>query len=490
MFSTRAAGVYLLVFAVAIGTATFIENDFGTSSAQALVYRAKWFELLLLLFSGSIVYNIFRFKMIKNRKWAHLIFHLSILIILFGAAITRYFSYEGMMNIREGHSADYFLSSENYLKFDASYQNKSYSFDEKVLFSSLGKNNFHKQYQIGPNLVDVKLNGFIPNPDRKLVDDSSGRPIVKIVVAGNMGREDHFLGQGDQMGISGKLFNFTDEFIPNAVNIKMENGIPVFSTDKQVIRTVMATQTTDTLTPKIYRPLIQRAMHQMDDVSFVVGDYNPAAKVVIASTNKKMSNSSTGGLNITVDIDGKKDTILLSGMSGVEGIPQSVKTEDMVLNISYGAKRINLPFAIGLRDFIMDRYPGTDNPSSYASEVTLMDPRSNLKKDFRIYMNHILNYDGYRFFQSSFDRDEKGTYLSVNHDFWGTLITYIGYFLLTLGLIMTFFQKNSRFSLLLKKMSKSQSASLKMILNHLFQQNRQKNWAICSFRISTAGSSQ
>jgi cytochrome c-type biogenesis protein CcsB len=60
-------------------------------------------------------------------------------------------------------------------------------------------------------------------------------------------------------------------------------------------------------------------------------------------------------------------------------------------------------------------------------------------------MNNILNYGGYRFFQSSFDKDELGTYLSVNHDAPGTIISYLGYALLTLGLILTFFSKKSRF---------------------------------------------
>ena len=31
--------------------------------------------------------------------------------------------------------------------------------------------------------------------------------------------------------------------------------------------------------------------------------------------------------------------------------------------------------------------------------------------DYDIYMNHILNHSGYRFFQASFDPDEKGTIL-------------------------------------------------------------------------------
>ena len=49
-------------------------------------------------------------------------------------------------------------------------------------------------------------------------------------------------------------------------------------------------------------------------------------------------------------------------------------------------------------------------------------------------MNHVLNHGGYRFFQAGFDPDRKGTHLSVNHDFWGTNITYVGYTFLFLGL--------------------------------------------------------
>ena len=54
-------------------------------------------------------------------------------------------------------------------------------------------------------------------------------------------------------------------------------------------------------------------------------------------------------------------------------------------------------------------------------------------------MNHVLDHQGYRFFQSSFDPDEKGTVLSVNHDWWGTYITYAGYMLLYLSMMAIFF---------------------------------------------------
>jgi cytochrome c-type biogenesis protein CcsB len=88
------------------------------------------------------------------------------------------------------------------------------------------------------------------------------------------------------------------------------------------------------------------------------------------------------------------------------------------------------------------------SPSSYASEVTLIDSRNNLKEDHRIFMNNVLDYNKYRFFQSSYDQDEKGTILSVNHDYYGTKITYLGYLLLIIGFILTLFNKHSRFYML------------------------------------------
>ena len=49
------------------------------------------------------------------------------------------------------------------------------------------------------------------------------------------------------------------------------------------------------------------------------------------------------------------------------------------------------------------------------------------------------------FFQASFNPDEKGTILSVNHDWWGTNITYLGYILLYLSMIGIFFIGKTRF---------------------------------------------
>jgi hypothetical protein len=78
-------------------------------------------------------------------------------------------------------------------------------------------------------------------------------------------------------------------------------------------------------------------------------------------------------------------------------------------------------------------------------------------------MNNILDYDGYRFFQSSYDKDEGGTILSVNHDFWGTTITYIGYLLLGFGFIFNLFSKYSRFQILGRTISELRKMRIKNV---------------------------
>lgn len=453
LFSTTAAGFYMLVFAVSIGVATFIENDFGTSSAQALVFRTTWFEVLLILFAGTLLANIIKFKMVRQKKWASLIFHSAIIIIIIGAGITRYIGYEGMMQIREGSASNNFLSAETYLNFKVHHGGKSYSFAEPVFFSTLGHHTFSGSYQIVDQVYDVKVMDFIPNPTEKIEEKSGGKPIMKVVIAGQKGREEIFVTQGDRVNINGVKFNFTDELVSSAFNVIVKNDSLFFATDVPVVQTVMATQTTDTIQPGAFHPLRLRSMYMVGNSGFVIGDFKPSAVTSIVAGDRKMKNESTGGLKVEISNGGQLQSAIVMGQKGVLGQPEVMDFTHSKMEVSYGSKEISLPFSLELRDFIMERYPGTDNPSSYASEVTVVDPQKSVNMPFRIYMNNILDYGGYRFFQSSFDQDEAGTYLSVNHDFWGTWVSYIGYILLTIGMIMTFFSKNSRFSSLIERLN-------------------------------------
>ena len=133
-----------------------------------------------------------------------------------------------------------------------------------------------------------------------------------------------------------------------------------------------------------------------------------------------------------------------------KGYTENFTIDGVDFSLEWGSKILELPFSLKLRDFIMRKYPGSMSPSSYESDVTLIDKVNLVQKEYKIYMNNVLDYGGYLFFQSSYDKDEKGTILSVNHD-PGKWPTYLGYTLLAIGMFLNLLNPNSHFGRLSKK---------------------------------------
>jgi len=106
-----------------------------------------------------------------------------------------------------------------------------------------------------------------------------------------------------------------------------------------------------------------------------------------------------------------------------------------------------LPFTIRLEKFSIVYYPATQAPSDYESHVTVIDKKA--QSSHCISMNNILSHKGYRLYQCSYDADENGTILSVNHDPWGIAVTYAGYLLMTIAMIFVLISKKCGFRKLL-----------------------------------------
>jgi ABC-type transport system involved in cytochrome c biogenesis permease subunit len=115
--------------------------------------------------------------------------------------------------------------------------------------------------------------------------------------------------------------------------------------------------------------------------------------------------------------------------------------------------KVVFPFSILLKSFEIEYYPGTTSPANYISIVEIADSISGKHFEREISMNHILRYKGFRFYQSSFDEDGKGSILSVNHDPWGISLSYSGYFLMFFSMLFILFDRRERFRFLLKKLA-------------------------------------
>ena len=95
LFSPIMMGILFILFAAAMAVATFIENDYGSPVAYNLVYNARWFELILLLLAVNLVGRLIILKLYRKEKIAVFLFHISFILMIAGAAITRYLGWEG-----------------------------------------------------------------------------------------------------------------------------------------------------------------------------------------------------------------------------------------------------------------------------------------------------------------------------------------------------------------------------------------------------------
>lgn len=328
LFSFKATIFLLALLALGAAIATFIENDFGTSSARVLVYNNLWYEIVLVLTTMNLLGVIYRYKMWRNLP--RFLFHFSFAVILLGAIITRYLGYEGTMQIPQGVTSNEMISLEPYLRVTIKEDEKTLAYAEyQKEFTALLKeyNNFSHKIEFEGNILSLDY----------------------------------------------KNFQF-----------------------------------------------------------------------------EKKEQASMGLLSLEVSLNDKKELIRLPGLRGQIGMPRELKLDKYTIVLEYGSKFIQLPFAIRLNEFQLERYPGSMAPSSYASEVTVI--KDDKTYDYRIFMNRTLSEGNFLFFQSSYFPDETGTVLSVNND-PGKWPTYFGYFLLTLGLFLNFFDRKSRFRKLTKYIS-------------------------------------
>ena len=463
-FSTRLMAFLFVFYAVAMGAGTFIESAYNTDTARILVYNAWWFEAIHLFFLINFLGNIRRYQLYKKEKWATLILHLSFIFILVGAFITRYISFEGVMPIRENATSNQIFSDKTYLTLfvDGEFKGgmKRKTKEKPLLVSPVTNNHFSIKDNFDNIPFEVQYVEYIMNGKPGIKKQKGGDLYLKMVESGGGERHEHFLKSGEVVNIHNVLFSL-NKFTQGAINIKIEDNIYSIQSpfDGDFMR--MADQFKGTVTKDVQEPLMMRSLYNMGGAQFVFPD--PAIEGVqeYISNNDYLDKKTDDVLIVKVLAEGKEKVVTLIGSKGKMGEPQSFKLGSLEYTLFFGSKVYTTPFNVQLNDFIAQKYPGTEKSySSFESKVTVLDGKE--KFDARIFMNNILDYKGYRLFQASFDEDEKGTVLSVNHDFWGTNITYIGYFMLFFGMMAIMFTKHSRFADIKRKLKNVQSKKAKL----------------------------
>ena len=474
LFSTRLTGILFIVFAVAMAVGTFLDAGQDTSPtpySRTLIFNALWFELIMLFFIINFTGNIFKYNLFSLKKWPVLLLHFSWIFIILGAFITRYYGYEGVMSIREGETENSFISEKTYIKMyidgdyaiDGIYQRRA--IEEPVDFSPRLKNKFNYNTTYGDKKINIELVDFIQGAEKDIIPDVNGEEYLKMVEAGDGVPHNHFLKMGEVQSLHNVLYALNKP-TKGAVNITYTDNAELFIESPFEGEYMIMASGTNGILEKDKKQVLNLRSRYLIGNQAIVFPKNVVKGVFDIVQKPEILKSDEDGIALKISTDGEEKIIKVLGGKGINSPFEEFVVDGLNFNIRYGAKVYDLPFSVKLNDFIADKYPGSETSySSFASEVTVIDDKPF---DFRIFMNNILNHQGYRFFQASFDPDEKGTILSVNKDALGTFVTYLGYILLYIGLMAIMFARFTRFDFLRNQILKIKKQKQKLALVLLF----------------------
>ncbi|HAA1523056.1 cytochrome C biogenesis protein [Campylobacter sp. BCW_6876] len=493
----RVSIVLFLLFALFCALATFIESAYGTPTAWAMVYDTFWFEYIQLLLGINLLCGMFRYKMFRLKKLPLVIFHISFLFILVGSAITRYAGFEGILAIREHTQNSLIESSKTSLRISAIKDGERYSaVNDRYIGNLPFANSFKLKLNLGDDQAVLKYKDLILNAHYTYKENNSSDPLLVLMLSqkGSQGVDVKF-EKGEVKNIEGVNFAFMNDNV-KAPFVKIDENLTLSSSENLHFLSMLDGQNLDLKIGEKANAK-ERRLYEINDISFVVKVASLHAQEALEGSNRPQDESFwlwfksawlEVGRTMLISTFGEpqnwKNSLLLHfkdfalsnenknlELTGSNALklelsykneskefyifeynkPIMIELASQKFFISWALSYEQLPFDIYLRDFVLDRYPGSMSPASYASEITVKNNNENF--DYRIFMNNVLDYDGYRFYQSSYDQDEKGTVLSVNKD-PGKIPTYIGYFLLCLGMFMNFLNPHSRFRTLARLINK------------------------------------
>lgn len=450
LFSTRLTGLLLLLFAGAMAVATFIENDFGTETSKALVYNAKWFEIVMILMAINFMGNIAKYNLFSKEKAPIFLLHIAFVIIIFGAGITRYRGYEALVTIKENQSVQQVLSIDSFLQVEISDTNSKQNFPSKqLMMSKIGGNSINETYKFKEKKINIKLKEYLPNASYELSDTANGDDYLHLVIAEESQRKDLYIKKGTRETFFGTSIAF--EVQPQAGDIFITQigetykvKFPKLTDYFSMLENKSSFYPKDSLVPLKFK-----ALSTFNKIPLVFNEVlkNKAKHLVKKQDDNKVKNPESA-LVLVLSSNNKEKEIVLLGGKGYMNPKTTVYFDDLHIKLGYGSKPIALPFSLRLKDFVLERYPGSDSPSAFYSYLELTDKGNT--SSHKIFMNNVLDYGSFRFFQSAYLPDETGTILSVNHDRWGTLVTYIGYIVLGLGMLLSLIWKNKYVATFLK----------------------------------------
>jgi len=435
ILSIRNALFLIFITFLSITIATYIENSQSKQIAWENIYSSFWFEALFYLIIVFLVFIIIHFKMYVKEKLPSLLFHLSFIVIIIGALITKHYGYKGQLFVSLEKSSDTMVLDKEYLEVKTTFDN------EQIHLAKEGQKSFNQKFILKDRFLTIHDKKFVKSGKRFIEKDTqNGRPMVSFEILTKEKREKFLFEHKNSTQLKNieLLFNIepTDRTKPY---FKIESDI---TKRIQFISNIdIETNYEEKLEKNVYHELSQGILYNLNGHQFLINSITTLGKIEL-----KHDENGQSGLIVDVKYKGQtKELVLFQNDDIFMNLENSLYFDNQKFTISFGKQFVKLPFSIKLNNYKLENYAGSSNIYNYESSIDLKDQATTISKNIKI--NQPLTYGFFTIFQTPYENHDA-TLLDINYN-PAKWIIYFGYFLLTLGLLVNLFNPKSRFRQLL-----------------------------------------
>ncbi len=438
------AVVIILSICAVIAAGTFVESKYDAFAARKMVYETAWMFVPMIFLALCLIAVMVDRLPWKKRHIPFIFAHIGILVLMAGSLITMFYGIDGTMAIDIGKKSQYVsLQFQNEIWISASYDGEKFSQihqQEIDFFNHPPSRERPLKFATDGGSIDIIGYKKYVIPQKKISESQEihAGSAVRVQLKNKNVSTVEWLLQKKQNQTASQKIGLLEVFLgPAPKQGRMQNEIYLQALENQKTPTLLMTQ----FSKESHKPKLIKTLHEGDSVALgwmglelTVLQYFPKAVETWDLIDREVPTPLTTSAILVRSWAGEQWAVLDDSFK--------IFTKDAVYFFSYISKKINLGFPVYLDRFDMTSYEGIGKAKEYESQV-----RFDAQPAQKISMNEPGKFAGLTFYQSSFQNDESGkptaSIFTVNFD-PGRELKYLGSLILSLGIVLLFWQRRSR----------------------------------------------
>ncbi len=437
--SIKLAVIVILLLAVVSAVGTIYESRYDAEYAKYMVYQSPYMYAVMVLLAVNLIAVMVSRWPWKKRHIPFLLAHIGIIITLIGSILTFRYGVDGSMVFEPGRSNRWISVPQKELSVFSSFDGAQYTtLARQDVDFLLNPPTATHPYALTFGSDKLEIIDFYPFAHKKTTIEASDRendgPAVRFSFQGPVAQFSDWIRRDGRKPSESINLGPARVVLSNG-QFQYEGGniLHLYTDKNKQLRYEIYKASDKSRKTGIAKEgdVIETGWMGM---TFRILRFIPLAKETTTFTKEPRP---TGTTTSAIQMRFRGNEYWM----GVNSVLR-LFTEDSAMIISYGNKRLDSGVEMTLEKFTVGRYQGTKRAASYESRMNVegLGPVT-------ISMNEPLKYNGYYFYQASFEENEKGepvaSVLSVNHD-PGRGLKYFGSLLIVLGSILLFYAKGRR----------------------------------------------